>query len=181
MIGKTSQSDTVYYFCRQAKTDACSSRKTALESRIYGSVVDIMRTFVEPQAVDAYIEKTSSDSLVILEQDVLAVTSALQGIGTRKARWDEAYESQVIDLTTYGTKLGELRTEEEELRARLDRLQTSLAARRDQADLRKRLLQNADQFPAITAENRPKIKQRLRLVVKKIVITEGNMTQIDFY
>lgn len=178
MSAKINAQNTVYYFCPQHPVGACKNDTYIREDQIYTEVTTVIRSFSDDASITAYLQAQNTDNATALRTRVASLVTARDGLATRRARWDTAYENDIIDLKTYSNKLTEIEAETARLTRDLAESQRLLTAMRDDEQRRKRILEYT--ILELTPANRPIIKQKMRALIARIVIDTSGVQSIEF-
>jgi hypothetical protein len=181
MIAKLSSGGLIYYVCARTREHACDNRASIREDRLYTALVKILNKIAsQPESIDAYLEDQQTANIEMLLREIEGVSKSLSTIQARRAKWDTAYEEDVINLDEYKYKIDSLNEESTRLTEMLSILQRRQKAAQNHERQRDFILRNLNRFPKITPENRGMIKQRLRVIIDKIVIENGKMIRVTF-
>lgn len=180
LSNKANRYGYIYYACPNARVGGCTHTATVREDRLYRAVVEIIKTLARtPEAVTTYLAAQETDSAAVVAENITTTTKALAGLALRRARWDAAYEDEVIDLQTYEQKITTLRTEEQRLAATLTHYHSQRAQQNSQAALHTRLAQLA--LPdTYTAADRAPLKTTLRQLLAQVTVDNGVLTKLEF-
>ena len=168
----------IYYWCTGHRFGVpCENTKWAREERVYEHVMRFLMEIARyPEAADLHLSRQSADKRAELQAERETIREALRRLAAKRSRWDDAYESDVIDLETYGQRLGELNAQCELLARRLSTIETalqkSLAMERRRADIMELLSDIPD------VEDRAATKVFLRRVLEELVFLDGDVQRI---
>ena len=181
MYPRANKNGRIYYCCSRYREGACKTGVTVREDDILKDVEVVIHNFITPGAIDQYLDARAEQDLTGIQDAIHSTSQALKTLSGRRARWDTAYEGEVIDLQTYGQKLSELEMEHERLQKTLMNLQKQVAFQQNHKERREQLLHSAETFPALTTKNRATVKQRLRTLIQCIIIDSGKIVEIKFF
>lgn len=173
--------NTVYYACRAHRAgQMCSNKRRPKERDIYDLCKQIIeRVASDPQAIEDYIAGQADRDVWALESERESVANALEGLGERRQRWNDAYEAGVIDMDTYSDRLGSLESEHERLMQRLVAINRELQSARTTEARRANLLAAvAKGMPDPTDANRGVIKAHLRRIFESISVRDGQIIHV---
>lgn len=155
----------------------CTNARSIDESKLldvaFGIVADLAS---DPGAIDQYLESERQEQAELINQELARVEQALASVRSRRRRWDEAYESGLIELAEYGERLAEIREQTAMLTQRLDYLRAQKDRAVGRAQQRAALMEAVLRKPDLS--NRPAVKAQLRSVFAELVIADGEVVSV---
>jgi len=167
-----------YYYC-SAKRDglACDNRQYIRESTLYSDVMRVLHEIAgSPNVIDQFLAQQRDERRDAMHDEHERLESALEGLKHKRARWDHAYESEVIDLASYQHHLQTLEAQRAEVTYRLKTVTKKLDQHDDATRRREDLLALVDQIPE--PDDRQATKVFLRRVVSRIEIDSGEIARL---
>jgi hypothetical protein len=167
-----------YYHCSGRATGVdCSNKTYVREDDLYATVMGVLQEIArDPEAADLYLSGQERERASRLRDERDKLCDAIASLEGRRARWDEAYESEVIDLETYGDRLRDLEARQNEVEYRLQRVEAGLEAAEREDRRREDLFMLLDDVPAL--EDRRATKVFLRRVLEEVTLLDGEVEKI---
>ncbi|MBN1923043.1 MAG: recombinase family protein [Anaerolineae bacterium] len=171
-----------YYRCAaKASGKPCESSKYVQERAVLDTIATVLfQIATEPGNLSAYVQEHEAANTDALMTQQATIIQAIENLSAREKRWADAYESNVIDLQEYGKRLADLRTQADRMGQELREIGNRLKVTQDIDGLRGRLRALTDTFSPemIQAIPASTLKTRLRGIIERIEITDGQVSRI---
>lgn len=166
---------SVYYYCSGARYGVpCDNCLYIREDRLYEAVMGVLLDILKkPEVADAYLSQKNAVDHDVLRTERDRLKGALSGLDHKRKRWDDAYETAVIDLATYQKRIAGLVDQREDIAYELGRVERQLAKSVEGHRRREEILALLDDVPPMN--DRMATKVYLRNVIEQITILDGEV------